>query len=165
MLFRSFNITTGDLYTTNAFLSVDIDHERIGDLEVILYSPDDKKVVLYAGEGANQGTGCAETSGLQQALTADAGVNNNDGQISLAGQDAATVKIGSAVSPAMSNYVIPFRLPTLKAGEKIRDAHLTTFLEGFVDDNGDNIIPFKLDRKSTRLNSSHSQQSRMPSSA
>ena len=26
-------------------------------------------------------------------------------------------------------------------------------------------IPFKLDRKSTRLNSSHSQQSRMPSSA
>ena len=38
-------------------------------------------------------------------------------------------------------------------------------VEAFLDESEDSSLKVLLDRKSTRLNSSHSQQSRMPSSA
>lgn len=141
-----FKISTGDLYTTNAFLSVDIDHNNVGQLKVSLFSPDDKKVVLYDGEAADQGAGCLEIQGLMMSEKTDNTVVTNAGAIELGNVSASGSAIGGQTSPEMSNFVIPFRLPHLKAGERIRKSHLSVFLETFVDSSGDDgIIPFKID--------------------
>ena len=69
--------------------------------------------------------------------------------ISIAGRDGGKLEI------AANNYQIP---------------HFTTRWQDLVEDPNIDVIdictpPLTQDRKSTRLNSSHSQQSRMPSSA
>ena len=54
-------------------------------------------------------------------------------------------------------------IPTIPSLVKICDAFQITLSEFFAKAEGSESVP--VDRKSTRLNSSHSQQSRMPSSA
>ena len=49
-----FKITTGDLHHQRVHRGR-YRSRAVGDLEISLYSPDDKKVVLCDGEGANQG--------------------------------------------------------------------------------------------------------------
>ena len=56
-------------------------------------------------------------------------------------------------------HTIHGRAPTLATGLKMANPDLTVFV---ITGDGDGL---SIDRKSTRLNSSHSQQSRMPSSA
>ena len=57
------------------------------------------------------------------------------------------------------------RQQRINEGRRDIDAKFATFDSNFYDKRARDYESYALDRKSTRLNSSHSQQSRMPSSA
>ena len=133
-------------YTTETELQTATDDQTVFTLTTMTYSPGTGSLTVYI-DGVNQyeGTSYLETDSATVTFLAGLHVG-------------AEVKFTTAVQTtgnATDASVVTFTGFNGQSG----------VVQDLADDDGSDWIGFLQDRKSTRLNSSHSQQSRMPSSA
>ena len=166
------NLCATDSQIPNNLLSIIADEELLGRVKTAL---DNSRAICGNTSSISfkppiEKPGKIVCMGLNYADHAKEGGNARPEYPSffMRGPSSLTSHLGPIIKPRVSDKLDYEAELAFIVGKKVRHLTLDTALDcvaGYSIFNDGSIRDYQRDRKSTRLNSSHSQQSRMPSSA